>query len=163
MSNLSLYEITAEQKELVNQIIEAEGELTPELEQALILTEANKNKKSIAYLEVLSAKKMMNAMIDDEIKRLQAFKKRNNSVIDRLEENLLLAIKTFGDYIIGTKTFGTRKSSVLIVDADAEIPEIYQTKKLVITPDKMALKKAILAGEIIEGVYIQENQNLKLS
>jgi len=163
MSNLSLYEITAEQKLLVNQIMEAEGELTPEIEDALMLTEANRNQKSIAYLEVLSAKKMFNTMIDDEVKRLGLLKKRNNSIIDRLEENLLLAIKTFGIYTVGTNSFGTRKSESLIVEDGAILPDIYQTKKLVITPDKVALKKAILAGEIIEGVYIQENQNLKLS
>lgn len=161
---ISLYDINAEQRALIDEIEASEGELTPEIEQALIINEKNRNQKSIAYLEVLSSKKMFNSMVDDEIKRLQALKKRNLKVIGKLEDNLLLAVKTFGSYQVGLQTFGTRKSNALIVEVDVnELPELYRTKKLTITPDKKALKEAIQSGEEIDGVRIEERQNLKIN
>ena len=160
----SLYDINAEQKALIAQIMDAEGEITPELEEALKITEANRNQKSIAYLEVLAIEKMRISMIDDEVKRLTALKKRGTNTVERLEGNLLEAVKTFGEYTVGVQKFGTRKSSSVIVEVDpSELPEIYRTQKLVITADKKALKDAIDAGAKIDGVYIQNNLNLKIN
>lgn len=160
----SLYDINAEQKALIAQIMDAEGEITPELEESLKLTEANRNQKSIAYLEVLAVKKMRISMIDDEVKRLTALKKQETKTVETLEGNLLEAVKTFGEYSVGMNKFGTRKSSSVIVEVDPlELPEIYRTQKLVVTADKKALKDAIDAGAKIEGVYIQNNLNLKIN
>jgi hypothetical protein len=112
----TLYEITIEQKNLINEIEQMEGELTPETEQRLIINESQLQQKSIAYLEVIRAKESFNYLIDGEIKRLQQLKKINNNVIERLNDNLLLAVKTFGDFTVGTQKFGTRKSSQVIVE-----------------------------------------------
>ena len=48
--------------------------------------------------------------IDNEIKRLQALKKRNNSLVDNLKNRLVGAIQMFGEFTVGTNTFGLRKS-----------------------------------------------------
>lgn len=161
---ISLYDINAEQKALISEIEAAEGELTPEMEEKLAITKAQLSQKSIAYLEVIKVKEAFNSLIDDEVKRLQGLKKRNNKVVDNLKDNLLTAVKTFGDYEIGTQKFGTRKSHVLVVDIDpTELPEIYRTQNLVVTADKNALKEAIKLGEEIDGVRLVENQNLKIN
>jgi hypothetical protein len=159
----TLYEITIEQKNLINEIEQMEGELTPETEQRLIINESQLQQKSIAYLEVIRAKESFNYLIDGEIKRLQQLKKVNNNVIDRLNDNLLLAVKTFGDFTVGTQKFGTRKSSQVIVEDVNDLPKEYKTIKVTESADKVALKKAIQAGEEIKGVHIQENINLKIN
>jgi hypothetical protein len=159
----TLYEITIEQKNLINEIEQMEGELTPETEQRLIINESQLQQKSIAYLEVIRAKESFNYLIDGEIKRLQQLKKINNNVIERLNDNLLLAVKTFGDFTVGTQKFGTRKSSQVIVEDVNDLPKEYKTIKVTESADKVALKKAIQAGEEIKGVHIQENINLKIN
>jgi hypothetical protein len=159
----TLYEITIEQKNLINEIEQMEGELTPETEQRLIINESQLQQKSIAYLEVIRAKESFNYLIDGEIKRLQQLKKINNNVIERLNDNLLLAVKTFGDFTVGTQKFGTRKSSQVIVEDVNSLPKEYKTIKVTESADKVALKKAIQAGEEIKGVHIQENINLKIN
>jgi hypothetical protein len=159
----TLYEITIEQKNLINEIEQMEGELTPETEQRLIINESQLQQKSIAYLEVIRAKESFNYLIDGEIKRLQQLKKINNNVIERLNDNLLLAVKTFGDFTVGTQKFGTRKSSQVIVEDINQLPKEYKTIKVTESADKVALKKAIQAGEEIKGVHIQENINLKIN
>jgi hypothetical protein len=159
----TLYEITIEQKNLINEIEQMGGELTPETEQRLIINESQLQQKSIAYLEVIRAKESFNYLIDGEIKRLQQLKKINNNVIERLNDNLLLAVKTFGDFTVGTQKFGTRKSSQVIVEDVNDLPKEYKTIKVTEAADKVALKKAIQAGEEIKGVHIQENINLKIN
>ena len=163
-NKISLFQINAEQKELISEIEAAEGELTEEMEERLAITQAQLQHKSIAYLEVIKVKEAFNSLIDGEIKRLQGLKKRNNGVVVNLKDNLLTAVKTFGDYEIGTQKFGTRKSHVLVVDIEAtELPEIYRTQMLVVTPDKNALKEAIKLGEEIDGVRLDEKLNLKIN
>ena len=68
----SLYHIETEYLTIINQVEELEGELTPELEQQLTINEKELQGKSIAYLEFIGSKEVLNTRIDDEIKRLQA-------------------------------------------------------------------------------------------
>jgi len=159
----SLFEITTEQKNLINEIERLEGEITPELEEQLAITENQLQQKSIAYLEVIRKKEAFNGLIDNEVKRLQQMKKVNNNLIDRLNDNLLMAVKTFGNYTVGTQKFGTRKSSQVIVEDVNAIPKEYKTIKVTEAADKVSIGKALKAGEEIKGCYIQENLNLKIN
>jgi len=161
----SLYNITIDQKILINEIEEMEGEITTEMEERLVITKSEIQQKTIAYLEVISSKESFNSLIDNEIKRLQGMKKQNNSIVDRLKDNLLLAVKTFGKYQIGTQKLGTRNSSSVQVDPDKvnSLPKEYKTIKVTEAPDKKALKDALKRGEEIDGVQLLENLNLKIN
>lgn len=159
----SLFDITLEQKKLINRIEELEGEITQEIEEQLIITESQLKQKSIAYLEVIRKKEAFNDLIDNEVKRLQAMKKANNNLVDRLKDNLLTAVQTFGSFTIGTQKFSTRKSSQVIVEDVNSLPKEFKTIKVTEAADKTAIKKAIQAGEKIEGCFIQENLNLKIN
>lgn len=165
METKSLYNITQEQKMLINEIEQMEGEITPEMEEKLIITKSEIQQKTIAYLEVIQGKESFNSLIDNEVKRLQQMKKTNNNLIDRLKDNLLLAVKTFGNFSIGTQKFGTRKSSSIHVDSDKvnALPKEYKTIKVTEAPDKNALKEALKRGEEIDEVSIVESINLKIN
>lgn len=160
---ISLFNINQKQRELIQEIELMEGEITPEVEAMLEITKSQLQEKSIAYLEVIRTKEAMNTLIDTEIKRLQALKKQNNNITSRLNENLLQAVKTFGDFEIGTLKFGTRKSSTVFVKDVNDIPEIYRTKKLSITPNKKKIKEALNKGKEIKGCAIIQNTNLKIN
>ena len=149
---MNLYEITQEQKCLIAEIESMEGEITPEMEQALAITKEQLDQKSIAYLSVITNKEGFNALIDNEIKRLQAIKKRNDTLVRRLKENLLNAVRTFGEYEVGTHKFTTRKSS----------SKEFKVIKVTEQADKIALKKAIQEGMEIKGVELVEHLNLAI-
>ena len=161
----SLYDITIDQKMLINEIEKMEGELTPEMEARLVITKSEIQQKTIAYLEVIQSKESFNLLIDNEVKRLQGMKKTNNNVINRLKDNLLVAVKTFGNFSVGTQKFGTRKSSSIQVDPDKinSLPKEYKTIKVTEAPDKKALKDALKRGEEIDGVSLLESLNLKIN
>jgi len=163
MREKSLFAINEQQQELMFNIEEMDGELTPEIEQALEITKGELNQKSIAYLEVIQTKDALNLMIDNEIKRLQALKKRNSNVVSRLKDNLLMAVKTFGSYEVGLQKFGTRKSESIEVEFVNELPDKFKTIKVTESADKKALKEAIKNGKEIKGVTLKTNYNLKIN
>ena len=158
----TLYDIKKEYLELINQVEELDGEITPEIEQQLIINQNELQNKAIAYHSVILAKDSFNIQIDNEIKRLQALKKRNNSLIDNLKNRLVGAIQTFGEFTIGTNTFGLRKSERVEVEDVNQLPKQYKTIKVTEQADKILIKKDLKLGKEIENCYIVEQFNLKI-
>lgn len=159
----SLYKIETEHLALMQQIENAEGEITEEIAEQLEINEGQLQSKSIAYLSVIKSKESFNSQIDEEIKRLQAMKKRNNTLVTNLKNRLLDAVKLFGDYESGLSKFGTRKSSSVEVENVNALPKEFKVIKVTEQADKAALKKAIKEGQEIEGVAIVEKLNLKIN
>jgi len=159
----NLFTIETEYLQLMDQIQEAEGEITEELAEQLKINETQLQGKSIAYLEVIKGLEGRKTTIDEEIKRLQAIKKREDNLAKRLKERLLEAVNLFGEFTSGTHTFGTRKSSSIEVEDVNGLPKEFKVVKVTEQADKKALKEAIKAGEEIEGVELVEKLNLKIS
>ena len=158
----SLYQINQDLLEIFQQVDDQEGMITPEQETALEIKEGELQQKAVAYREVIGTNEAFIARIDDEIKRLQALKKQKQGLVQRLKDNLLNAVNLFGEFTVGTVTFGTRKSSSVIVEDVNALPGEYKKVKVTETADKTAIKKALKAGEQIEGCSIQESINLKI-
>lgn len=159
----SLYKINAEYLELFGRIELAEGVLTPDLEEELIIKKSELEVKSIAYAEVIKQRESFNTRIDEELKRLQALKKQNDTLVSRLKSNLLQAVNIFGNYEAGFLKFSTRKSKQVVVDYDVnDLPKQYKTVKVTETADKVAIKKAIESGKEVYGCRLVENINLQI-
>ena len=159
----SLYHIENEYLTIISQVEELDGELTPELEEQLTINEKELQSKSIAYLEFIGSKEALNVRVSDEIKRLQAVKKSNDTLVKNLKNRLLDAVKLYGDFEVGLTKFGTRKSSSVSVDDVNSLPKELKVIKVTEQADKKAIKEALQAGESIEGCEIVENLNLKIN
>lgn len=159
----SIFNITNDYHSLMNEIENADGEITPELNEQLQITEKELKIKSIAYLSVIKNSEAFVMQVDEEIKRLQNLKKRNTNLIDKLKENLLFAVKTFGSFEVGFTKFGTRKSSSVEVLDTNELPSEFKVVKVTEQPDKAKIKKALESGVEIIGCSIKENLNLKIN
>lgn len=159
----TLYNINNDYLELISQVEQAEGVLTPELEQALIINKSELEVKSIAYIEIIKQRESLNERIDNEIKRLQALKKSNDTLVSKLKNNLLNAVNLFGNYEAGFIKLSTRKSKQVVVDYDVnDLPKQYKVVKVTETADKVAIKKAIESGETVYGCRLVENVNLSI-
>lgn len=96
--------------------------------------------------------------IKAEIDRLTALKKLKENTVDRLKNNVEYAMKEKGidAMTVGTFKCGYRKSES--VEITGKIPVNF-AKRIEIIPDKAAIKKAIKAGETVDGAHIQTNMN----
>lgn len=158
----TLYDIKKEYLELINQVEELDGELTPELEYKLKINQSELTNKAIAYHSVILSKEAFNTTVDNEIKRLQALKKQNNNVIDKLKNSLVSAIELYGDFTIGTNTFSLRKSERVEVEDVNKLPKEFKTVKVTEQANKVEIKKALKLGQEIKNVYLREIFNLKI-
>lgn len=163
MEKQTLYKIEKDYIELIKQVEEAEGEITEEINEQLEINESQLQSKSIAYLSVIKEKESFTMLIDEEIKRLQALKKKNDNLVKNLKNRLLNAVNLFGTFEIGFTKFGSRKSESVIIEDVNELPNEFKVKKLSIQADKMAIKKALKNGQKVKGCSIQVNNNLKIN
>lgn len=159
----SIYSIKQEYLDIISLIEEGEGELTEELEEKLSINEWELQEKSISYLEAINSGESFGLRIDEEIKRLQALKKRNINLVENLKSRILDAVVVFGEYTAGLNTFKTRKSESVEVENVNALPNEYKTVKVVETANKAAIKAALKKGEIIEGATINQKINLKIN
>lgn len=161
---VTIYQIEQSYNQLAEELIDNEGELTPELETALAITEEQLQNKSVAYSFVI---KQMDAdidTIDAEIKRLQAAKKQREKASEYLKERIKHAMELFSITEIKTPLvkINFRKSESVEVENVNWLDEKYKTVKVVETADKRAIKEALENGAEIMGCRIVTNQNLQI-
>ena len=157
---MNLYNIKSEYLNIAAQL--TEGELTPELEQALMITESNLQEKAINYGYVIKSFESEVDIIDEEIKRLNALKKARVNAVDKLKNNISDAMQLFGILEVKAPTFkmNFRKSeSVEIYDG---LDKEFLVEKVSYQPDKIAIKNAIKEGKTVNGASIITNFNLQI-
>lgn len=158
----TLYTITEEQQ-MINALLEENGgELTPEIEAAMQITEDNFIAKAEAYGATISEYDAQAEACAAEIKRLTAFKKTCENVSKRMKERLTDAMHTFNTDKVtaGTFRFSFRKSTAVVIENEDMIPEDYFRTERIIC--KKELMDALKAGEVIVGATLQTRQSLQM-
>jgi translation initiation factor 2B subunit (eIF-2B alpha/beta/delta family) len=180
----SMYHIRAEHLGLLKEIEEAEGELTPEIEEQLALTKDEFESKAVSYGYVVKMFEDAEEVIDKEIKRLQDLKKKASKRAEKFKDTLDKAMKEFGFEKIQTETLtlSYRKSKpVELVEgfedtflenvaievkakegAPAGIEKLIEYFDVKANASKTRIGDALKAGATIEGAKIAENKNLQI-
>ena len=161
---MKLYQIENEYLQLSEMLIESEGELTPELEQALEINGNNLKNKAVNYGYVIKQMEGNVDLIDAEIKRLQAMKKSRVNAAELLKETIKTAMLMYdlNTIEIPTLKLSFRKSESVEVINEAQLTEQFTTTKTTVTPNKVAIKEAIKNGEVVEGAVLVTNLNLQI-
>ena len=158
----TLFKIEAKYLDIIGQVEENEGELTPELNEALAINECELAQKSIGFIEIISLKKSMIERIKVEKKRLDGLQKHQQNIVNRLEQSLSNAVDIFGDIELGLHTIKHRTSTQVLIENEDLLPVKFMTKTLTVKADKNAIKKALQQGETIEGASLITNKNLSI-
>ena len=159
---MNLYQITQEAQYLAA-LLETE-ELTPELEAELLINQEQLQSKGINYAKVIANYQSESDAIDAEIKRLKAMKESRDKKVNWLTESLKKAMLVSGIEKIESPLFkiSLRRSEAVEVEIPEALPVDWQVKKVTITADKVAIKKAIKEGYSITGARIVENFNISI-
>lgn len=111
----SIYNIQQDLLEIFDQIEANDGEITPELEEQLRISQDEFEDKIRSYTGVIHQLECDLGAIKDEKARLDSIKKSKEKTIERLKQIILEAIQMFGDTSkSGTKfiDYGTGKVSL---------------------------------------------------
>jgi hypothetical protein len=159
---MNLYQITQEAQYLAA-LLETE-ELTPELEAELLINQEQLQSKGINYAKVIANYQSESDQIDAEIKRLKAMKESRDKKVTWLTESLKKAMLVSGIEKIESPLFkiSLRRSEAVEVEIPEALPVDWQVKKVMITADKVAIKKAIKEGYSITGARLVENFSLQI-
>jgi hypothetical protein len=159
---MKLYQITQEAQYLAA-LLETE-ELTPELEAELLINQEQLQSKGINYAKVIANYQSEADQIDAEIKRLKAMKESRDKKVTWLTESLKKAMLVSGIEKIESPLFkiSLRRSEAVEVEIPEALPVDWQVKKVTITADKVAIKKAIKEGYSITGARLVENFNVSI-
>jgi hypothetical protein len=161
---MNIFKIQSEYQQIVTQLIENGGELTPELELAMQITKDNFHSKSESYGYCIREINYNKEIIEKEIERLQKLNKSCNKTIDRLKANIEMAMITFEVDKIETPLIkiSFRKSESVEVEDVNQLPNEYKVIKVTEAADKFKIKDAIKAGIEIIGCYLKTNRNIQI-
>lgn len=153
----SLFHISREAKEIIEEIENLDGELTEELEKALVLNQTELTRKGLNYARAIQGLNYEVETIKKEIDRLSALMKKTAKVSDVLKENLkqamtIYSVTEIGDDLIKVK-IQANPEAVEIVN-EAQIPKDFFEEKVTVNLNKTKLKSALKNGEEIEGAVL---------
>ena len=158
----TLYNITQEQMRLNDAIEEAEGVLTPELEEALSINADNLRTKAEGYAATIMDAKARLRAIKEERDRLDKIAKSEQRKVDILSSRLSDALQLFGigKLEVDKYRLSFRKSMQVTIDDADSVPEEYRTVQVAF--DKALIKTALSAGQEVPGASITEKMNLQI-
>jgi hypothetical protein len=158
----ALYHINEELNAINEELMAAQGELTPELENKLVITKQELAEKSVNYALVILNNQADSNAIDAEIKRLKALKDAIDSTTDKLKEAVSNAMLMHDLTEIKSplvKMSFRKSKSVHITDENELDASFFEYKR---TVNKTAIKKAIEGGELVVGAELIEKDNLQI-
>lgn len=94
---MNIYQITEELQNIYNELEENGGELTPELEEQLAITQDNLKAKVEDYVNAVKITENECNLIDEEIGRLKMLKESKKKTIERLKKAVVTAVDNYGD------------------------------------------------------------------
>ena len=159
---MNLFNIKQEYINLVNTIIDNNGELSPELSQALAINETELKEKAINYGYVIRSFEYENDIIDAEIKRLKALKEQKEKAIQKLKDAVSDAMNLYGIEKVESPVLKLSFRKSESIEISENIDKRFVIEKITLQPDKVAIKEAIKKGEQVEGAVLVINQNLQI-
>ncbi len=160
----SLYHIQQEYQLVLSELDELDGEVTPELEQRLMIAEHELQEKGANYALVIHDYTSRIDAIDTQIERLENLKSSYKSKSEVLKSNIKNAMLHFGldkiEHDLVKLSF--RKSESVEVENQDLIPKEFIKEKISYSPDKTAIKEAIKGGQDVQGCKLVTNYNLQV-
>lgn len=158
-----LYHVMAEHLQILQQIADLDGEITPEIEQALDLNQQELQKAGLSIGHLLLHLESQEEAVKKEIDRLTKLKKKVGKTYDLFKGKLSEAMSWHGVERIESDTLNIffRKSKAVEIIDETDIPaEFFDQPPPVVS--KTRLKEALNAGTDIKGAEIVERKHLQI-
>lgn len=120
---------------------------------------AEKIEATALYLRELDAEaKAAKDEADRMLARVKSMQKRS----DYLKAMLLDALHATGKVKTGRVTVSIRTTKAVEIAEGADLPEAYTTVKTTVSPNKVAIKQALLDGVEVPGCHIEERESVQI-
>lgn len=159
---MKLYEIAPALRFALDDIVvdEETGEiLSSDALHAVEAQAAEKIEATALYLreldaEARAAKEEADRMLD----RVKSMQKRS----DYLKAMLLDALHATGKVKTARVSVSIRTTQAVAIDEGANLPEAYTTVKHIVSPNKVAIKQALLDGVEVPGCHLEARESVSI-
>lgn len=159
---MKLYEIAPALRFALDDIVvdEETGEiLQADALHAVEVEAAEKIEATALYLRELDAEaKAAKDEADRMIARVKSLQKRS----DYLKSMLLDALHATGKVKTARVTVSIRTTQAVEVSEGANLPEAYTTAKTTVSPNKVAIKQALLDGVEVPGCHLEARESVSI-
>lgn len=163
---MNLYTINKYYQDIIDELEENGGELTPELDLCLQFNEEQFEEQGEDYLKAIRNLEAEAEAFKKEAQTMKQKSDRAAKTAERLKETLLTTLRVRGidKRKFGNFTAAVRRNERVIVQEDMleQLPDDFKRVKTTIEADKTALKTALKAGATIEGVSIVDSYSLNI-
>jgi hypothetical protein len=147
---------------LEHELEETGGDLTPEMEIALEITQKNLQEKCTNYIHYINRLKTEIGEAKIYKAKVDHYIKMKGNTIARLEKNLHQAVENFGPIEAEFSKISYRKSTRVIVDKPDEIPNRFKTVKQDLAINLNEVKKELVSGAKVKGAHLETFNNLSI-
>lgn len=120
---------------------------------------SDKVEATALYLRELDAEaKAAKDEADRMIARVKSMQKRS----DYIKSMLLDALHATGKVKTARVTVSIRTTQAVAVDEGANLPEAYTTVKTTVSPNKIAIKQALLDGVEVPGCHLEARESVSI-
>lgn len=159
---MKLYEIAPALRFALDDIVvdEETGEiLQADALHAVEAEAADKIEATALYLRELDAEaKAAKEEADRMLARVKSMQKRS----DYIKSMLLEALHATGKVKTARVTVSIRTTQAVAVDEGANLPEAYTTVKTTVSPNKVAIKQALLDGVEVPGCHLEARESVSI-
>lgn len=130
---MNIFQLSEEFLYLLQDIEDAEGEITEELAERLAINKEDFSKKMDGYAKIIRSLQGNVETIKDEAKRLSDLKVSTENKIDKMKQVMNEALKLFGEvgktgnqtFKTGTNSFWNVYHKPLVITDETKVPEDY--------------------------------------
>lgn len=164
--NKSLMLLANEAHALKTIIIENDGELTQEIEEALMVSSHSLAKKSDSYKYIMDDFTKYSELLKEKENQLKKVRQAMENAVDRLRNNIKQAmIVAEMDQISGDEyvfKLSNSKSSLVISD-ESLVPKEFKYQVISEAIDKEKILEELKISGSVYGVQLKENKALKIT
>jgi hypothetical protein len=159
---MRLYDLETKLDEIMHELEENGGELTPALEQALSEIELAREKKIDGMLAMYRSYLAKAEAAKAELEYFKKLKERNEKASESLEKFLLYCLGPEAklETRFGKLTF--RKTDVCECCNESLVPDAYKKETLVVKPNIAMAKQTFKEGGEVPGFVMKNNFHLNL-
>lgn len=159
---MNIYDYAEIEKELNKLVAENEGEVTPEIMEAITKAHTDSAEKRLKFCHFMRGLELDISQHKQEEERIAEKRKTMERKLAWAKLYVTPYVIEHGKQSIGTFTWSLRKSKVVdIGHGFDETSPLYNTTKLDVKPNKTAIKEALNSGVEIIGASIVTKQNFQ--
>lgn len=159
---MRLYEIPAAMRFALDcmEVDEETGEIlnSAELEQIEGAARDKIEASALYILELEAEAEAVKAEANRMLDRVKSMQKRS----DYLKAMLIEALHATGKVKTARVTVSIRTTQAVAVDEGANLPEAYTTAKTTVSPNKVAIKQALLDGVEVPGCHLEARESVSI-